>query len=162
MRPVRRGSSILPRVSGQVKGKWIMTAPAGEQSTTDNGATQPPQSQASQGNQQQQQTTVPAQQQQSHNGRGPGQEILDALNALPERIVNSLREGLQQTQQGHSGNQATNQGSGTSSAATDSEDRQGKAANSAQNGTADKGSSKQGNSSHTEPGKKSFAQWWFG
>lgn len=135
-----------------------MTAPAPSNQEQQQ---QQQQSTPSQGNPQQQQQTAPPQPQTSHNGYGPGQQILDALNALPERIVNGMREAMQPPKV-PSGTQQQNQGSETSSSATDTKGQQKNPADSGQSATAGQGSSKQDKSSHTEPGKKSFAQWWFG
>jgi hypothetical protein len=110
-----------------------------------------------------QQQTPPPPQQNSNSGNGPGQQILDALNALPERITNSLREALQPP--AHSGTPTANQGNGSGSGSTGTTGQQESQAATGQSGTAAQSSGNSASSSSPsdkEPGKKTFAQWWFG
>jgi hypothetical protein len=105
-----------------------------------------------------QQHAQPSQQQQGSSGRGPGQEILDALNALPERITNSIKEAItpprapvaNQQQQGQQsqGNNAQN------ATAANSQQQNNSHQNSA-------GTDKGKDEGKGTPGKKSFAEWWF-
>jgi len=89
-------------------------------------------------------TPAPVQNPSSAPGPNFG-EVLTAIQAMPERIVQGLREATQQAQQPCTASQSTgDQGAG----------------NGAQNETQ---SGSRGNEStqRQTPGKKSFAEWWF-
>lgn len=95
----------------------------------------------------QQQPAQPSTQPSGGHGPGPGREILDALNALPERIVNGMREAMQPPRQ------ASPPASAPPATAANSPQSN----NSPQSGAA----SSSTKDTPATPGKKTFAEWWF-
>jgi hypothetical protein len=76
------------------------------------------------------------------NGPGPGQQLLEAINALPERLVHAIQESAPKPTKQSTPPPASTKDSGEGAASTKDK------------ATPD-GSSQR-------PGKKTLAQWWFG
>lgn len=81
---------------------------------------------------------------QTHTPRS-AQELIDSINALPEKIVQALRESFSKTTQSTNDKPADSKNQQTDDSQSD-KDSDGKS----------------GEQQHQTPGKKTFAQWWFG
>ncbi len=85
----------------------------------------------------------------SHGQRGYGGDILNALNALPEKIVNAMREQNPSSDVSKTGGEKTNESTSTEEGSTSTEEGK------------EKKTEEKAQSETTIPGRKSFGQWWF-
>ncbi len=117
-------------------------------STQDTPPTNPPQSTEQQT--QQQPHAQPSQQPPANAGPGPGTQILAELQALPERITNAIKEAMVPPRAPANPQPPQNPASNAQSAT---------AANSQQSSNSQP--NKSGTETTKEPGRKTFAEWWF-